>query len=89
MARPNRTARLESLLSRLARPTLAGKAVVTRAHKLATGFEEQRRTLPNYGRRHRAGERISSAFVEPAVNQIIDKCMSKSQQCVGRRRVRT
>jgi hypothetical protein len=31
-------ARLESLLSRLARPSLAGKAVVARTHKLAAGL---------------------------------------------------
>jgi hypothetical protein len=77
-------ARLESLLSRLARPSLAGKAVVTRAHKLAAGLlqylKNNAESLPDYGRRYRAGERISSAFVESAVNQIIDKRMSKSQQ---------
>jgi hypothetical protein len=32
--------------------------------------------LRNYGRRYRAGQRISSALV--AVNHLIDKCMSKS-----------
>ncbi|RZL90183.1 MAG: hypothetical protein EOP82_16430 [Variovorax sp.] len=37
-------------------------------------------SLPNYGRRYRAGRRISSAFVESAVNQLIDKSMSKSQR---------
>jgi hypothetical protein len=37
-------------------------------------------SLHNYGRRYRAGRRISSAFVESAVNQLIDKRMSKSQQ---------
>jgi hypothetical protein len=69
-------ARLESLLSRLARPSLAGKAVVTRAHKLAAGslqyLKNTAESLPDYGRRYRAGERISTAFVESAVNQIID-----------------
>jgi hypothetical protein len=37
-------------------------------------------SLPNYGQRYRAGRRISSAFVESTVNQLIDKRMSKSQQ---------
>ena len=32
------------------------------------------------GRRYRIGQRISTAFVESAVNQLIDKRMSKSQQ---------
>lgn len=39
-----------------------------------------RDSLPNYGRRYRAGKRISSVFIESAVNQLIDKRMSKSQQ---------
>ena len=77
-------ARLESLLSRLARPSLAGKAVVARTHKLVAELlqylKNNAESLPDYGRRYRAGERISSAFVESAVNQIIDKRMSKSQQ---------
>jgi len=37
-------------------------------------------SIPDYGRRYRAGERIATSFVESAVNQIIDKRMSKSQQ---------
>ena len=37
-------------------------------------------TLPNYGQRYQAGRRNSSAFVESAVKQLIDKRMSKSQQ---------
>src|ERR1700688_4275918 len=61
-------ARLESLLSLLARPSLAGKAVVARTHKLAAELlqylKNTAESLPNYGRRYRAGERISTAFVE-------------------------
>jgi hypothetical protein len=75
-------ARLESLLSRLARPSLAGKAVVARTHKLAAELlqylNNNAESLPNHGRRSRAGEGISTAIVESAVNQIIDKRMSKS-----------
>ena len=77
-------ARLKSLLKLLARPSLACKAVVRRTRKLATelrGYlENNADSLPNYGRRYRAGERISTGFVESAVNQIVDKRMSKSQQ---------
>jgi hypothetical protein len=36
--------------------------------------------IPNYGERHRAGETISTAFVESAVNQVISKRMVKKQQ---------
>ena len=33
--------------------------------------------IPNYGERHRAGEAISTAFTESAVNQVISKRMVK------------
>ncbi len=36
--------------------------------------------IPNYGERHRAGEPISTAFVESTVNQVISKRMVKKQQ---------
>ncbi len=60
------------------------KAVVKRLTKLAAELlrylKNNADSIPDYGRRYRAGERISTAFVESAVNQIIDKRMSKSQQ---------
>jgi len=36
--------------------------------------------VPNYGERYRAGETISSSFVESTVNQVISKRMVKKQQ---------
>jgi hypothetical protein len=36
--------------------------------------------IPNYGERYRNGERISSAFVESTVNQVVSKRMVKQQQ---------
>jgi hypothetical protein len=36
--------------------------------------------LGHYGERHRAGEAISSAFVESTVNQVVSKRMFKKQQ---------
>jgi hypothetical protein len=36
--------------------------------------------IPNYGERHRAGEVISTAFTESAVNQVISKRMVQKQQ---------
>jgi hypothetical protein len=36
--------------------------------------------IPNYGERYRAGEIISTSFVESAVNQVISKPMVKKQQ---------
>jgi hypothetical protein len=36
--------------------------------------------IPNYGERYRAGERISTGFVESTVNQVISKRFCKQQQ---------
>jgi hypothetical protein len=36
--------------------------------------------IPNYGERYRAGEAISTAFTESAVNQVVAKRMVKKQQ---------
>jgi len=36
--------------------------------------------IPNYGDRHRNGERVSSAFAESAVNQLVSRRMVKQQQ---------
>lgn len=36
--------------------------------------------IPNYGERYRAGEAISSAYVESAVNQVVGKRMGNKQQ---------
>jgi hypothetical protein len=36
--------------------------------------------MPNYGKRYRAGQRISTGFVESAVNEIVSKRMVKKQQ---------
>jgi len=39
--------------------------------------------IPNYGERRRAGEAISTAFVESTVNQVISKRMVKNNKCAG------
>jgi hypothetical protein len=36
--------------------------------------------IPNYGERFRAGQAISSAFVESTVNQVVSKRMVEKQQ---------
>ena len=36
--------------------------------------------IPNYGERYRYGEKISTAFVESMVNEVISKRMVKKQQ---------
>jgi hypothetical protein len=76
--------RLESLVCLMKCSCLRRKAVIKRMSKLATellGYlKNNADSIPDYGRRYRAGERIATSFVESAVNQIIDKRMSKSQQ---------
>jgi len=57
------------------------------ARKLYKAVEEfhtyianNKRFIPNYGERYRAGERISTGFVESTVNQVISKRFCKKQQ---------
>ncbi len=58
-----------------------------RTRKLLKAVEEfhtyvknNRPFIPNYGERFRHGERISTAFVESTVNQVVSKRMVKRQQ---------
>ena len=76
--------RILALLFTLRLPAITGKHAAIRLRRL---IKELRRylnnnldSLVNYGQRYRSGERISTAFMESAVNQLIDKRMSKSQQ---------
>lgn len=59
------------------------KAKLGRLHEAADAFATHIRRhaaqLVDDGERHRAGERISTGFVESAVNQIIAKRFSKGQ----------
>jgi hypothetical protein len=45
-----------------------------------TYIENNQGFIPNYGERHRHGERISTGFVESTVNQVISKRFCKKQQ---------
>jgi len=47
--------------------------------KFRAYLENNRRFLPNYGRRYRRGERISTAFVESTVNSVLSKRFVKKQ----------
>ena len=56
-------------------------------HKLLRAVEEfhiyienNQLFIPNYGERYRRGERISTGFVESAVNYVVAKRFSKRQQ---------
>ena len=75
---------LKSILRMMQRPSPLEKPVVKFVRKLTRDLigylQNNADSLPDYGKRYRSGQRISSAFVESTVNQLIDKRMSKSQQ---------
>lgn len=56
-----------------------------KTHKAVVEFggyiRANRAWIPHYGERYRAGEAISNAFVESAVNQVVSKRMVKKQHC--------
>jgi hypothetical protein len=43
-------------------------------------IEANQNFIPNFGDRYRHGEKISTAFAESAVNQVVSKRMVKKQQ---------
>ena len=49
------------------------------AEEFAVYLRRNAGQLVDYGERHRAGERISTGFVESAINQIVAKRFSKRQ----------
>lgn len=60
-------------------PDHPGK-LLTAAGEFASYLRANAGRIPNYGERRRAGEAISTAFTESAVNQVISKRMVKKQQ---------
>jgi hypothetical protein len=55
------------------------KKLATTLDEFATYITNNTGHIVNYGERFRAGERISTGFVESAVNQIVDKRFDKRQ----------
>lgn len=76
--------RLQEMVFILGLPTISTKPVARRlrrlARKLLAYLKNNADSLINYGKRYRSGARISTSFIESAVNQLLDKRMSKSQQ---------
>lgn len=76
--------RIRAILFTLRLPTISCKRPAIRMRRrikeLLRYLQNNQGSMANYGRRYRGGQRISTAFVESAVNQLIDKRMSKSQQ---------
>ncbi len=54
--------------------------LLTAAREFDSYIRANAERIPNYGERRRAGEAISTAFTESAVNQVISKRMVKKQQ---------
>ena len=48
--------------------------------ELVTYIAHNAGSIVNYGERYRNGERISTAFTESAINQVVSKRMVKKQQ---------
>ena len=48
--------------------------------EFSTYIERNGGSIPNYGERYRNGERISTGFVESAINQVVSRRMAKKQQ---------
>jgi hypothetical protein len=65
-------------------PSLKKLAETFREFAIYIGNNE--RHIVNYGERYRAGERISTGFVESAINQIVDKRFDKRQSMRWTRR---
>ena len=56
------------------------KKLVKAVREFRGYIEANQNFIPNYGDRYRHGEKISTAFAESAVNQVISKRMVKKQQ---------
>jgi hypothetical protein len=56
------------------------KKLVKAVREFRGYIEANQNFIPNYGDRYRHGEKISTAFAESAVNQVVSKRMVKKQQ---------
>jgi hypothetical protein len=56
------------------------KKLLKAVREFSSYIEANQNFIPNYGDRYRHGEKISTAFAEFAVNQVVSKRMVKKQQ---------
>ena len=61
-------------------PSVVLKKLVRALIEFATYINNNANAIVNYGERYRCGERISTGFVESAVNQVVPKRFVKKQQ---------
>ena len=64
---------------RMGRSETQGK-LLKQLHEFDVYIRNNQDYIPNYGERYRNKERITTSFVESAVNQVVSKRMAKSQQ---------
>ena len=67
-------------------PSETTRKLLQAINEFHTYIDRNRAFIPNYGERYRNGERISTGFVESAVNQVMSKRMAKKQQMQWSRR---
>jgi hypothetical protein len=81
--------RIEDLETDLEGEVITGESsekLRTALQEFQTYIENNQQWIPNYGELWRAGERISTAFVESAVDQVLSKRFVKKQQMSWSRR---
>jgi hypothetical protein len=61
------------------KPSIATEKFFNRVAELHTYVRNNQNFTPNYGKRYWQGERISTAFVESTVNQVLNKRFVKKQ----------
>src|SRR5271165_5213681 len=71
---------IEDELDLLPKSGESRKKLVKAVREFRGYIEANQNFIPNYGDRYRHGEKISTAFAESAVNQVVSKRMVKKQQ---------
>ena len=75
--------RIDSLfmdLDLISRCSAAAEKLAAGISELRTYIRNNRGSIPNYGELYRQGERISTAFVESTINQVVSRRFVKKQQ---------
>jgi hypothetical protein len=71
---------IEAALDLLSQEGESRRKLLKAAREFGRYIEASQDFVPNYGDRYRHGERISTAFAESTVNQVVSKRMVKKQQ---------
>jgi hypothetical protein len=71
---------IEAALDLLSQEGESRRKLLKAVREFGRYIEANQDFVPNYGDRYRHGERISTAFAESTVNQVVSKRMVKKQQ---------